>query len=345
MALVDYGSSSSDEEEEDTHLDNKTKEIGKPSSGLFTSKASSSSLLPPQPSSSKASSSNKVQIHVPSFEDLDSSSSDDEDQGRFRKTPSTSGSGLKSLLPPPKKMSDSGRIVLPSVMSSSNVITKDRGDRNILEKRPQATTTTLIPHSLKRSAVTAASNASVAKQIKRTLVEDVEDEVHPKSFFSISDDEEMQEESSHNDNGQQPTNPLIPGVELAPQIASHDDHVVDHHDYPAETSTPSTQDLSESQLKKKILNKFGDDILPDNMNLIDVNVNEHMSLNLDYIKTISQERQPEEVDGPSVNSTMKRKHHITYLAHQAKARELALKEEWARNRATRNEAKAKYGFK
>ncbi|XP_077989074.1 proline-rich protein PRCC-like [Glandiceps talaboti] len=43
-------------------------------------------------------------------------------------------------------------------------------------------------------------------------------------------------------------------------------------------------------------------------------------------------------------SQQRRKHHITYLAHQAKERELELKNSWAENRLTRKQTQAKYGF-
>ncbi|XP_033634347.1 proline-rich protein PRCC-like isoform X2 [Asterias rubens] len=40
----------------------------------------------------------------------------------------------------------------------------------------------------------------------------------------------------------------------------------------------------------------------------------------------------------------KRKHQITFLAHQAKERELELKNQWANNRQTRQQTQMKYGF-
>ena len=130
---------------------------------------------------------------------------------------------------------------------------------------------------------------------------------------------------------------------MAPEVSSSLTPVV--HSTPV-YSMDCERDMSESQLKKKIAQRFGDDAnSADKIQLIDININDEMGGNRDFLKTISQEKQDEEVGGPAPNPTMKRKHHITYLAHQAKARELALKEEWARNRITRNQSKAKYGFK
>lgn len=46
--------------------------------------------------------------------------------------------------------------------------------------------------------------------------------------------------------------------------------------------------------------------------------------------------------GPSGQS--KKKHQITYLAHQAKAMEVELKNQWAQNKLTRQQTQSKYGF-
>lgn len=45
-----------------------------------------------------------------------------------------------------------------------------------------------------------------------------------------------------------------------------------------------------------------------------------------------------------ISSQSKKKHQITYLAHQAKAMELELKNQWSQNRMTRKQTKSKYGF-
>jgi len=41
---------------------------------------------------------------------------------------------------------------------------------------------------------------------------------------------------------------------------------------------------------------------------------------------------------------VKRKHQITYLAHEAKAREQELQNQWAQNRMSRRQTQSKYGF-
>lgn len=63
------------------------------------------------------------------------------------------------------------------------------------------------------------------------------------------------------------------------------------------------------------------------------------------IKALTEEpvHRPVSMQG-GVNSQSKKKHQITYLAHQAKAMELELKNQWSQNRLARKQTKSKYGF-
>lgn len=83
----------------------------------------------------------------------------------------------------------------------------------------------------------------------------------------------------------------------------------------------------------------------ESINIVDVNADDFIST-VDVHKSMTEE-QPERMshkkgDGPS--SQQKRKHQITYLAHQAKEREIELKNEWSNNRMSRKQTQAKYGF-
>lgn len=111
--------------------------------------------------------------------------------------------------------------------------------------------------------------------------------------------------------------------------------------YSSQSST-TTDYINDVTYKKFLASKFGEEAL-DEIDIIDVNVNEHMKNNTEYLKTLSQE-QPEEYKGIMPSSTAKRKHQITYLAYQAKQKELQLKNEWAANRLTKAQTRAKYGF-
>ncbi|XP_077446403.1 proline-rich protein PRCC [Stigmatopora argus] len=65
-------------------------------------------------------------------------------------------------------------------------------------------------------------------------------------------------------------------------------------------------------------------------------------------KSISEEKKVHgsfsKKKGGMPTGQQRRKHQITYLIHQAKERELELKNTWAENRMTRRQTQAKYGF-
>lgn len=78
---------------------------------------------------------------------------------------------------------------------------------------------------------------------------------------------------------------------------------------------------------------------------IDINADDYVSTTA-YQKSFSEESSytssHKKKDGPT--SQQKRKHQITYLAHQAKERELELKNAWSQGKMTKKQTQAKYGF-
>lgn len=351
MPLVDYGSSDESSGEEELMESS----ADKPRNKLAVSTTSSSCLKSSDPVTQGTSSSSfqritslystgKVQILAPSFENLDSSSEDEEETGpKFRRvTSSSTGSGLMSLLPPVRGSSGlitTGLSITKSSSSTSTASSSKSAASNdgIKNKLLGSTPTSMVPHSLKRPASTVTSNTRITK--KPLLTTESEDVVDPRSFFSLEAEEEPQAVQVEG-HVRMPSQ-----IEIAPRVGVYEVPVL--HAMQAEQSSLQP-DMSDSQFKKKIAAKFGDEGMADNIELIDVDINEHLGsgVNIEFLKTISQERQEHTTDQDhQPNSTVKRKHHITYLAHQAKARELSLKEEWARNKATRDQSKAKYGFK
>lgn len=65
-------------------------------------------------------------------------------------------------------------------------------------------------------------------------------------------------------------------------------------------------------------------------------------------KSMTEEKQTRQSfskkKGEQPTGQQRRKHQITYLIHQAKERELELKNSWAENKLTRRQTQAKYGF-
>ncbi|XP_060518053.1 uncharacterized protein LOC132696926 [Cylas formicarius] len=83
-----------------------------------------------------------------------------------------------------------------------------------------------------------------------------------------------------------------------------------------------------------------------NIKLIDINEEEILpDKELWMTKSLTDpEMSPKAQVGDAVDPTKRRKHHITYLAQQAKANEQELKSAWAAGKNNRIMSRAKYGF-
>lgn len=81
-----------------------------------------------------------------------------------------------------------------------------------------------------------------------------------------------------------------------------------------------------------IIEISGDDIKPDEREWL--------------VKALTEDpvQRPVSMQSSGINFQSKKKHQITYLAHQAKAMEVELKNQWAVNRMTRKQTQSKYGF-
>lgn len=84
----------------------------------------------------------------------------------------------------------------------------------------------------------------------------------------------------------------------------------------------------------------------ENIKLIDINEDEVLPEKDQWLlKSITDPSvQPQNVVDDPVNDTCKRKHHITYLAQQAKANEQELQNQWSQNKYNRRLTQSKYGF-
>ncbi|KAK1127339.1 hypothetical protein K0M31_003882 [Melipona bicolor] len=83
------------------------------------------------------------------------------------------------------------------------------------------------------------------------------------------------------------------------------------------------------------------------MNIIEINGEDIKPDEREWlVKALTEEpvQRPISMQGGGVSSQSKKKHQITYLAHQAKAMEMELKNQWAQNRLTRKQTQSKYGF-
>ncbi|KAI1284865.1 Proline-rich protein PRCC [Halotydeus destructor] len=305
MPLVAYEASddSSDEEANPVLVNSDSKITGHPKTLHEPTPKPASSLT-----SRKVAGSSKVLITLPSLAELEDSSDDDEPKPKRTCVKSSSGSGLSSILPSPK--------FLASHTGEATGIVR-------------TTVTQLIPDSIRRPRP-----ETVKKPPPKTIIEEEDDG----DFFSLNPS--AREESVNHSDQLQPR-PQLNSAPSVPKAVPVQDSSY-HTSGPVESTSFKNMQSNEVAFKKKVASKFGEETA-DQIEIVDINVNDHISQNRDYLKTVSLEK-PQEVAGDAPNPTAKRKHQITYLAHQAKQRELALKNEWAASKAAKNQTRAKYGF-
>lgn len=276
-----------------------------------------------------------IRITIPSLKSL---KGDDQEDEKPKLKPSTTGSGLFAVLPKPKNV----------VSASSSSLTPQSVMKTTQQKKP-------LPSPFLKAS----------RPKPKTLDDDTcdNDETPASFFFSEKDDLNIDKHiSSTNPPKLQPlvtsvdTPAALPSTELAP--VSRPSQIVPRLIAP-NLSMPGRED----NLNQFSSNAEGEAVLdPDALvklcgarerrkqstmpGIIDV---DGSSLMTDHNIILSKELTREL---PSISfkrksdctSAERRKHQITYLAEQAKAQELELRNNWAQNRMTRKQTQAKYGF-
>ncbi|KAG7155357.1 Proline-rich protein PRCC-like, partial [Homarus americanus] len=278
---------------------------------------------------------------------------DDEDEDeqqepeRKKLKPSSTGTGLFSLLPEPKHLSvkETKRSLVPHILTKKSVP---------VQSRPK-------PKSQPRNTTTVGGNDS-----------DDEGNAGPSDFFSLS--ESASETVA--------TNKIPAAVASVPEVdpitrkppviqtsgeckALPREHTVCSEDYSNTPHYPSVQSQEEVYYPPQDVEMFsGSQTAIDDeamlrlagkrrgkgeaINFIDVSADDALLTRDEWMTKALTEEKPchsfsKKREGlPS--QKQKQKHQITYLAHQAKERELELKNSWAQNRMTKMQTQAKYGF-
>lgn len=334
MSLVnyDYGSSDDDDDDDVGNIDEKevlnqksdadinstTKKepkIGIPNSSTSSDQSnfnSSFSMVKYKKSDGKVQISafndntKELLLAQPNLEsDDDDELDEEEEQRRKRRKRSSKGSCLLSMLPKPKNKS-------------------------------KTSTTSMIPASVKNRK-SEQSSKGYHKSIPATSLSlsnnenlDESDEYYspfPNKHSSLMDLVDNNGDYDNGDDDDQIYGPLRPSDSNS-------------SNNPIESSAiPDVND--DVTYKKFIASKFDDSY--DNIKIIDVDVSKHLSENKDWLKNISIEKDVD-INMPAPNSMARRKNQITFLAYQAKKNELQLKNQWAQNRLTKSQTRAKYGF-
>lgn len=118
--------------------------------------------------------------------------------------------------------------------------------------------------------------------------------------------------------------------------------------YPTGTATQAQNPPQETDINLEKLQKLkGKRNRHEEINIIDVNADDQIGNSADMVAKYGTEEithRPSRKKKDMPTAQQRRKHQITYLAFQAKERELELRQQWSANRQTRRQTQSKYGF-
>lgn len=386
MSLVAYDSS--DESEEEISMKQQHSPIPKTISNTGVKKQRES-----------------VKITIPSLKEFEE---EENDEMPKKKPKFQSGSGLFSLLPPPK---NSATLTKPGFMPYVLKSKKEPTPSSSIKKQPKQLVTSKKCEASRNQTASVSSDQDSDDDISNLTAKSSEQDSAPvlaQNFFSLEDskskgsiskfsssdylsthlspapsdkdkafiDEQPNELSSKSTTSENETNiiqdqpflpfsssaqqPLIqnkfegPSYSQCEQIPLPDELQIDASDQPGYSSECSPYsaiepDVKQSLLKDKeflkIQGRHRREL--ENIDIIDVNATDQLSDKNEWLmKSLTEEStytsSRKKANMPT--QQQKRKHQITYLAFQAKEREMDLKNQWAMNSRTRRETQAKYGF-
>ncbi|XP_037226862.1 proline-rich protein PRCC isoform X2 [Falco rusticolus] len=321
-----------------------------------------------------------VRITAPELHKGDSDSEEDEPakkkntlQGRGE------GSGLSALLPQPKNLTvkETNRLLLPYAFSR-------KAGENASDSKPAKAPTSssktkplskpAVPTTPSPSAIKAAAKSAALQVTKQITQEDddSDEEVEPENYFSLSDRSEpsLVGAEAYMYSGTVVSEDPPPGTETEPQFqdaaanaplefktgagssgAQHSWAPKPGEDYGSQTYSQfpaySEAGMAGAYYQFKRLqgkrNRGREEI-----NFVDIKGDDQLSGAQQWLtKSLTEEKTMKSFSkkkGDQPTGQQRRKHQITYLIHQAKERELELKNTWSENKLSRRQTQAKYGF-
>lgn len=256
----------------------------------------------------------RVKITIPSLSQFQD---DNSDEPETKKTKSTvKSSGLLALLPPVKGSVNTNTSFIPKVVVNQTKPTSN-------------TSTTLVPNVIRKQAESKKNNKNkVFKEKPKVVLSDAESDDDldiPETY-----DDEMWEKIC----GRPKNKPIVKEIQ-EPQTQE----IIDIAPEP-EKPYEGLDNQAFKQLVGKSRRPIG------NIKLIDINEEEILpDKDIWMAKSLTDpELAPKPVIDDPVDPTRRKKHHITYLAQQAKANEQELKNQWAVSKNNKFASRAKYGF-
>lgn len=361
MSLVAYGDSdqSDDESSNDSEqpLDATTNATANPPADEPDSTTADSSRLfarlpPPKQSTStpldlslqeivkqpaNATRAKRAQILIPSLNGFDVEEEEEHEKKKFK--PAQSGSGLMGLLPAPRHGSLTSKQLMPQVLTRPSV-PRDRG----------------LPKS--RGAPQPRPPGTAAVEDDPWGDKDADDSAPTSSFFTFEEPPLPGVDNVSAENlSVTSTEKYPPVVDQQPELEQEPDCTVP--DQPqqeavesrrgkivfAEHNEPGTSAFDVELDDGAVVRLRGR--RDEEIHIIDVSADSQVDKSRVLIKGLTEEQSYSPASDSSdfnTSQTHRRKHQITYLAQQAKAREQELKNMWAQNRMTKRQTQAKYGF-
>ncbi|EFA00260.1 titin isoform X2 [Tribolium castaneum] len=254
----------------------------------------------------------KVKITIPKLSEFEE---EEEEEPQRKKTKTVSkSSGLLSMLPPVKGSPLSTKSFVPNVLKNKPPVTQ------------KSKANSLVPHAVKKKAEMAKKAA--IKKITKGSSSDAEsdDDIEVPETF---DDEMWQKVCGRNTKPKPP--PVVNVEEVAPPVINIAPEPVKPYD-----------GLDNAAFKELV----GKAKRPVNIKLVDINEEEILpDKEIWMTKSLTDpDSAPKPVVEEPVDPTRKKKHHITYLAEQAKLNEQEFQSQWSASKYARNQTRAKYGF-
>lgn len=257
-----------------------------------------------------------VKISVPALSQFEG-----DDKEPKRKVPKAAGSGLFAVLPPPKRKGATS--LLPYV----------------LQKKPAAPTKPAPKPTRKTPTQSANLDADDKEEASSSTSGD---------FFSLNSGPETFPELPPEDLEREfPA--LRRGGNFPEPTSSEKEETVEGGE--GEAGSSGTQQVEEDEVMDEaaILRLHGKRRRNEPINIIDISADAIIPDAKEWLlKQLTEEKHDNRSHSHkkkgNPTAQQRRKHQITYLAFEAKERELELKNQWAQNRMTRKQTQLKYGF-
>ncbi|XP_053468419.1 proline-rich protein PRCC [Ictalurus furcatus] len=319
-----------------------------------------------------------VRINVP---EIRAESSDEDEDEPVRKKVGSRGGALSSLLPQPKHLSvkETQRPLVPHTLTKRPAPAAHAKGTKPASQGVSGTSPS--PSAIKAAAKSAS--LQFARQIAADE-EGSDDELAPENYFSLSESSSEPVAAASYPDPQPYTPSLQPsplnsedapldfssGAESQPRPAwvaqeyhtadyQPDDHKPSAQDYYSEGFYPEQNSGLGEQEEAESSTLFNDEAFrrlqgkqnrgKEEIKFLEIKGDDQLSGHQQWMmKNMTTETEPRrsfsKKKGDQPTGQQRRKHQITYLIHQAKERELELKNSWSDNKLSRRQTQAKYGF-